>query len=82
MVGTKLILTFVDEKKGTIKFVTLLFYPSHYSSTIYISFFAQFLPINIMYARTSIYITIHLFFQHFTILHKSSGGTKKKALDN
>jgi len=54
----KLILTFVDEKKGTIKFVTPFFRSSHYSSTIYISIFAYFVPNNIMYARTSIYITI------------------------
>ena len=58
MVGIKLILTFVDEKKGTIKFVTPFFRSSLYSSTIYISFFAYFAPNNIMYARTSIYITI------------------------
>ena len=30
MVGMKLILTFVDEKKGTIKFVTLFFQPYSY----------------------------------------------------
>lgn len=29
MVGIKLILTFVDEKKGTIKFVTQFFRSSH-----------------------------------------------------
>lgn len=54
----KLILTFVDEKKGTIFLVTPFFHSSHYSSTIYISFFGYFAPNNIMYARTSIYITI------------------------
>lgn len=34
-----------------------------------------------MYARTSIYITIHLFSQHFGILHKLSCKIKEKVPD-
>lgn len=70
MVDTKLILTFVDEKKGTIKFVTVFFFSYLYSSTIYRHILALFIANNIMYARTSIYTTILLFFQHLTTLHK------------
>lgn len=51
----KLILTFVDEKKGTIKFVTPFFQSSSYLSINYISLLTKKTPNNIMYARTSIY---------------------------
>lgn len=70
MVDTKLILTFVDEKKGTIKFVTPLFHSYFYFSANYTHILFYCIAINIMYARTSIYITILLFFQHLTTLHK------------
>lgn len=42
MVGMKLILTFVDEKKGTIFFVTAFSLPSPYSSINYTLFFHTF----------------------------------------
>lgn len=55
----KLILTFVDEKKGTIFFVTAFSLPSPYSSINYTLFFSHILhSIILMYARTLIYIYI------------------------
>lgn len=54
MVGIKLILTFVDEKKGTFKFVT----PSSPLSPIHQTFTGYFLFACFLYIKVRVYINI------------------------
>ena len=81
VVGIKQMLTFVDEKKGTIKFVTPFFQSYFSPSANYTSFFPYFVINNIMYARTSIYIAIPLFPQYIGTLREQSRQIKKKVPD-
>ena len=75
-------LTFVDEKKGTIKFVTIFFKLSSYPATHYTSFLYLIRIIYYQCTRVpTLYIVILTFYQHFTAPHKLSCKSKKKVLE-